>query len=294
MLFGRLISQIPSVIAVVLRENWLLKRLVKDHAVDVVISDNRLGFFHRRVKSIYITHQLSFEIGNGIINRIASGIHHWFIKKYSCCWVPDFEEEPLAGNLSRTSSKIKHLQYIGCLSRFAKMDAVKKKYDVMVLISGPEPQRTIFENLVLDQIGDYSGTILLVRGLPIGGHVIQNKQSNKQNIIFKNHVNGHELSVLMQESVLVICRSGYTSIMDLLKIGQKAVLVPTPGQPEQIYLARYLSGKGLFFTVAQKDFSLAEVVSAAQNFNYQMQSVNMNKYIEIVNDLLLEESACKR
>jgi len=293
MLVWRLILQIPRVITVILRENWLLRRLVEENAVDVVISDNRFGLFHHRVKTIYITHQLSFETGNPVFNRIAASIHHWFIKKYSCCWVPDFEKEPLAGNLSRTSRKIKHLRYIGCLSRFEKIDPIEKKYDLLVLISGPEPQRTIFENLILDQTQDYPGVVLLVRGLPADDHIIQNKQSYQQNIIFKNHVNGHELCILMQQSKLVICRSGYTSVMDLLKIRQKAVLIPTPGQPEQEYLARYLSEKKAFYTVRQRDFKLAEVVSWAKNFDYQMQPANMTQYIKVISDLLMDEMEIK-
>lgn len=286
-LFWKLFTQLPKIISVILREHHWLKNLIKTHSIDIVISDNRFGLFNHSIKSIYITHQLNFKTGNSFFNKVAAKIHQLFIKKYTACWVPDFDTEPsLAGELSHPEKKIDSIKYIGCLSRFEKLAVPVKVYDLLVLISGPEPQRTIFEKTLVQQLSNFKGSILFLRGLP-GTETISQPQSNlTQNIIFKNHVNAAELSIAIQQSKIVVCRSGYTTIMDLVKLKQVAILVPTPGQAEQEYLADYLMKKGIFYSVRQEDFTLEDSISKARVFSYQFPEVDMNLYSQQVDDLL--------
>lgn len=286
LLLWYLLLQVPRVISTMIKEHRLLKKIVKEHSIDVIISDNRFGLFHPNVHSIYITHQLGFKTGNAFFNFIALKIHHWIIKKYACCWVPDFEKQPLAGLLSHPSKIPPNVKYIDCLSRFEKLEAKEIKYDLLVLISGPEPQRTIFEEIILKQLPDYPGHVLVVRGLPDVDESCKNKQQDKQNIIFKNHVNAQELSVLIQQSGLVVCRSGYTTIMDLVKIKQRAILVPTPGQPEQEYLADYSTSQKVFYSIKQKNLVLGEAVKKAEGFQYLFPAAGMDGYVRIIKELL--------
>ena len=289
LLIWRLFLQVPGVINTILKENRLLKKIVKEYSIDTIISDNRFGLFNSNVHSIYITHQLGFKSGNAFFNFIALKIHHWVIKKYACCWVPDFEKQPVAGLLSHPTKIPRNVKYIGCLSRFEKAEEKEIKYDLLVLISGPEPQRTVFEEIVLKQLSDYPGHVLVVRGLPDVDESSKNKQQDKQNIIFKNHVNAQELSVIVQQSGLVVCRSGYTTIMDLIKIKQAAILIPTPGQPEQEYLADYLTSQRVFYSVKQKDFVLKEAVKKAKEFQCRFPAAAMDGYVKIIKELLSKE-----
>lgn len=286
LMIWHLLLQVPGGIYTIVKENRLLKKIVKEYSIDIIISDNRFGLFHPGVQSVYLTHQLGFKTKSPFFNFIALKIHHWFIKKYTCCWVPDFEREPVAGLLSHPAIIPGNTKYIGCLSRFEKIKREEIKYDLLVLISGPEPQRTVFEEIILKQLPDYPDCVLVVRGLPGVSESVKNKQWDKQNIIFKNHVNAQELSILLQQSGLVVCRSGYTTIMDLIKIKQDAILIPTPGQPEQEYLADYLTSQKVFYSVKQKDFVLEEAVKKAKEFQCRFPAADMDGYVRIIKELL--------
>jgi uncharacterized protein (TIGR00661 family) len=273
--------QIPSIIGAVFYENRWLKKIVKEKNIDLVISDNRFGLYHTIIPSVYITHQLLIKTGNRFTENIAQKIHFYFIKKFTCCWVPDVENDNnLAGELSHPKKYPDNIKYIGPLSRFERKTA-EKKYDLLILISGPEPQRSILEKLLLDQLQQFTGTILLVRGLPGNGFMDQQK-----NILIKNHLAANELSEAIQQSKLVIARSGYTTIMDLVKLQQAAVLIPTPGQTEQEYLAQYLAQQKIFYTIEQDKFMLEEVLQEVRNAHLEIPLMDMQQYKKIIADFI--------
>jgi predicted glycosyltransferase len=155
----------------------------------------------------------------------------------------------------------------------------------IILISGPEPQRSIFEKLLLAQLQHYSGSVLFVRGLP---GVAENEttrwiqHTQPEQLVVKNHLSAKTLNEAIQQAQLVICRSGYTTIMDLVKLGQKAILVPTPGQTEQEYLASHLMKLKYFFAVPQEGFSLPIALKAAANFNFKLPTFDMDQYKKTV------------
>jgi uncharacterized protein (TIGR00661 family) len=273
----KILTQIPKIMGVIYKEQRWIKKVVKEYAVDAIISDNRFGCYHHLVPCVYITHQLAIQTGNSIADKLAKLIHFHFIKKYTQCWVPDFEgNENLAGNLSHPKVLPSNTNYIGCLSRFQLIPAIKKIYDLVIVISGPEPQRTIFENLLLDQLNHFKGKVLMVRGLP--GSKVNMPVINIENLVVHAHLSTQELNLVIQQAQMVICRSGYTTVMDLIKLHQKAIMLPTPGQAEQEYLATYLFDNKMYYSIAQHKFVLQKALDAAASFPYHFPLFNMEQY----------------
>lgn len=224
------------------------------------------------------------------MNYIANKIHNSFIKRYNQCWVPDFEENGLAGELSHPKKSNDGIIYLGALSRFENVSTSKNIYDLLISISGLESQRTIFENIVLEQVKTCQRKVLIVRGLP--SEKTEIKSSNPF-VKIKNHLSSADLNIAFQQSGMIICRSGYTTIMDLAKLNRQAVLVPTPGQAEQEYLASYLMEKKNFFAVKQKDFVLEEVLSKAEAFPFVKRNDNMEAYKKIISEFVLSVKSGK-
>ena len=257
LLFFSLLKQLPHLLGVINREKKWLQKICTEQQFDAIISDNRFGFYHKTIPSVYITHQLFIETGNTFLNKWAQKIHYHFINKFSECWVPDVKEMPgLAGALSHPEwLPNAPVHYLGIYSRFEKL-TLAKTIDYLFLLSGPEPQRTILENLILKQIQDLpEGKIVLVRGLPLGDELV----NQNLNLKICNHLSATELSQLIQSSHQIICRSGYTSLLDLVSLNKSAYLIPTPGQTEQIYLAKHLAGKNGFSFDMQENFSLRDI-----------------------------------
>lgn len=252
----KLFSQIPKILKAIKQEHTWLNQIIKEHKIDIVVSDNRYGLYNINIKSIFITHQLAIETGNAFTNWLVQKLNYRQINKFDQCWIPD-EEAPfdLAGKLSHPKEMPVNLtKYIGILSRFKK-ETAEKNIDLLVLISGPEPQRNAFENMMLLQMTKVSFKMVLVRGLPGASNKIIN--TNKKLQIF-DHLSATELNKLIQSSKIIIARSGYSTIMDLIALQQKAILIPTPGQTEQEYLAIYLSTKKYFVAAQQRGFNLVK------------------------------------
>lgn len=270
-----LIVQFPKFMFAVYHEYRWLQNIIKELKIDAVISDNRFGLHTKKVPCIYITHQLLIKTGNWLTGKIAQKIHWHFIKKYNACWVPDDQLNGLAGDLSHPPSMPPNTKYIGPLSRFEKLPELNKEYDCMVTLSGPEPQRSIFEKMILHDLKNIDGTILLVRGLP--GN--QEKPAiDNDSVQIVNHLPAADFNRAIQRAQIVVSRSGYTTIMDLVKIQQKSILVPTPGQTEQEYLAGYLQQKGLCMAMKQEHFSLARAIKESKNFSFTFPAIHMEQY----------------
>lgn len=279
----KMLLQVPHIIKSIYIENKWLKDTVRKYNIDVVISDNRFGLYHSTITTIYITHQLLIKTGTSFTETLAQKIHYYFIKKYTKCWVPDFlGEYNLAGQLSHPLHKPANIEYIGGLSRFEKQTGIEKKYDLLIIISGPEPQRALFEKLLIEQLKNYNGKVLFVRGLPVNDTPV----AAFNGVTFVNHLSSAELSTAIQQSNIVISRAGYTTVMDMLKLEQKAILVPTPGQTEQIYLAENLHQKKIFFCLRQDEFILDKVLLQAESFPFNKENFNMDLYKEAVKKLI--------
>lgn len=252
----KMLKNMPKMMDAILEEKKIVKKWVKEFNISGIISDNRLGVFSKKVPCVFITHQLNVLTGN--TTWITSKLHQHIIKKYDECWVPDYEEKPnLTGKLGHLKSPIEHIRYIGPLSRFEKKE-LPIKYDLMVILSGPEPQRGILEQQLRETIGTSEGNVVFV----CGKMALQQSKIEIDNVTFYNFMTSEQLEKTFNESAKVLCRSGYTTIMDLAKLEKKAFLIPTPGQYEQEYLAKRLKKKGLFPSATQDDFTfemLAEI-----------------------------------
>lgn len=281
--FGlKIIQQIPKIFRSVNYEQRWLKKIVAEYQINAVISDNRFGLYHKNIPTVFITHQLLIKTPfGGWIERTLQKINYRFINKYNACWIPDFAgNNNLSGELAHPGQLPGHVTYIGCLSRFEPQPGVTKKYDLLVLISGPEPQRSNLEKLVLDQIKQLSVTALIVSGKPGTPQHVQVAPGVTQ----VNHLNASELNEAMLASDMVLSRSGYTTLMDLAKLNKKAILIPTPGQSEQVYLGEYLMEKGYFYSLPQERFHLKTALDEAARFPFRSfhHEQDMNQYKQVV------------
>lgn len=280
----KIFLQLPKVLFSIWRENRWIKRIVKEDAVDAIISDNRLGMFSKKVPSIYITHQLFIKTGNTFTENIAQRIHYHYIKKYKKCWVPDHKEDGLAGVLSHPKKIPANVEFIGPLSRLVPLQNIEPIYDLLVLLSGPEPQRTIFENQVVAQLKNFSGSVFLARGLP---NEKDNLNLNSKSLHVVNHIGGEDLNKVISQSKLVIARCGYTTVMDLAALRKKAILIPTPGQTEQEYLAEYLLAKKYFLTIPQEEFILSELLKRSAVFKYEFIDFSFDEYKKAIGQFVM-------
>ncbi len=282
----KIIRQLPKILGAIRYEYGWLQDMVKKYAIDAVIADNRYGLHHPRIPAILLTHQLRIRSPFGKKSeKLLQFINYLMINKFTECWVVDFEgNENLAGALSHPEKLPGRLKYLGCLSRFEKMEGITQKYDLLLLVSGPEPQRTEFEKMMVQQISGLSLNTLIVGGEP--GKPYDYKVS--PHIRHIHHLNAVDLSRAIQESAIVISRSGYTTLMDLVKLQKKAIIIPTPGQTEQEYLGKYLMEKGIFYSIPQENFSLPKALEAAQHFPFQFPAGagQMNGYRQVVREFV--------
>lgn len=269
-LTAKLLMQVPSILRSIKEENDWLKEQVERHEFGAVISDNRYGLYHEKVFSIFITHQLRIKSSLGKLSEdLLQKWNYKLISKFNECWIPDEEgENNLAGALSHPV-KLPSLpvKYIGPLSRFTKLNIEEIKGHLLVILSGPEPQRTILENKVVDQIVNYPGSATIVRGVPGEKNILPSTNT----IHFYNHLTAEELNKEMMKAEFVISRSGYSTVMDIHALQKKSILIPTPGQTEQVYLAGYLLKKRFAYCVDQNEFSLLKTVEEARKFNFTVQ-----------------------
>ena len=250
-----LLVRIPKIARAVREEKNYIREIVVNENIEGIISDNRLGVLSNKVPCVYISHQLN--VLSGITTWITSKFHQKFIQKFNECWVPDYRNEPnLSGKLGHLNTEKFKIKYIGILSRF-KPIKLAIKYDLLVVLSGPEPQRTLIEERLLKELAYFKGEILFVRGLVSTDEYMGTKP---ENICLVNYMLSKELEQAFNESSLVITRSGYSTIMDLAALGKKAFFVPTPGQTEQEYLAKKFQLSLVAPQISQHKFTLDKLI----------------------------------
>jgi UDP:flavonoid glycosyltransferase YjiC (YdhE family) len=286
--FGfKIIQQIPKILKSVSYEHKWLEKAVEEHQIDAVISDNRFGLYHPKIRTVFISHQLLIKTPfGGPLERWLQKLNYSYIRRYNACWIPDYAgENNLSGVLAHPKEMPPNTTYLGCLSRFVNKPDVEQKYDLLVLISGPEPQRSNLEKMVLDQVKKMDITALIVSGKPGSPQ----KEQITPKVQQVNHLNAKELNDAMLASAMVLSRSGYTTLMDLVKLNKRAILVPTPGQSEQVYLGEFLMQKGFFYNIpSQDEFNLEEALRAVKTFPFKSfeHEEDMEQYKVIVKDFV--------
>ena len=231
-----LFLQFPKILKAVKKEQKVINNFIKQNKDVVgVISDNRFGVRSTLVPSVYLTHQIN--VLSGKTTFFTSFFHQKIIKKFDECWIPDNENSQFSGKLSSTNQKI-NSKFIGALSRFKK-ENFEQKIDVLVILSGVEPNRTLLEQKLIKGFKNDARNIVFV----LGKVELEQKKWIFKNITFYNYLLSNQLQEKINSSKIVICRSGYSSIMDLAVLHKKAFFIPTKNQTEQEYLALYLSNK---------------------------------------------------
>ena len=269
-----LLLQTPRIVKAIRNEQRVIQKYIENNA-DVVgiISDNRFGVRSNEISSVYITHQIN--VFSGLTTLISSKIHQKIIKKFDECWIPDSKNNQFSGLLSKLDNKDLNLKFIGVLSRFKK-ESLPIRNDVLIILSGIESQRKLLEKKMFLEFNNYEGKVVLVQG-----KIEETQTVNTQNgIKIYNYLLSAELEKEINQSALIICRSGYSSIMDLAVLHKKAFFIPTQNQPEQEYLAAYLKKQHLAPFCKEEDFCLKQL---AQIKDYKGLRINTSN---LVTDLL--------
>lgn len=277
---------LPRFISSILKEHIHLKKLINLHQFDIVISDNRYGLWNKNVKSILVTHQVMIK--TPVWMKIAEYplylVSRLLISRFDECWIPDYKDAPgLSGDLSHKYPLPGNAKFIGTLSRFEHQENSDKqeshKIRITAIISGPEPQRSIFEELVTKQLLELKLPSTIFSGKPEFDKTID----SQGHLSIISHVSTEEFKLITDSSSLIICRSGYTSIMDLSILGANVLFVPTPGQTEQIYLAKLLHLQEIALWRKQDDLDLKTDINEAlkyTGFEGNIKKPELHKAIE--------------
>ncbi|MBN2611849.1 MAG: hypothetical protein JXB00_09870 [Bacteroidales bacterium] len=268
------ICHLPRFILSIIREHFMLRKIIREYGIEIVISDNRYGLWNRNIYSVFITHQLFVNVPRrfGLLKPMIHKITGIMINRFEECWIPDYEQTSLnfGGALSHGNYMPHNCRYVGILSRFLYLlkpaTIWPEQAKLLVILSGPEPQRTIFENRVKEEIVRINIDTIILRGLPAEKY----HREESGNIISYNHLPDDAIASLVTRSVFIVCRPGYSTIMDLLALGKPALLVPTPGQTEQEYLAGYLSKKGYFIAQPQKSLDFIKAFADLKNSKFKV------------------------
>jgi UDP-N-acetylglucosamine transferase subunit ALG13 len=261
-----LFFQLPKITLAIYREHkWLQAQA---HAFDHVISDNRYGLFNSQLTTTFITHQLLVKAPYTWAENLIQKIQYYFINKFSECWVPDTLDYPgYAADLSHPiNMPAIPVTYIGPLSQFSVLNSATNntlslKYKYCFLLSGPEPQRSILQHLIESDASKLKDQVILIEGRPsdLPNHYKVQGSLNKL-----RYASGQDLLDIIMQSEFVVCRSGYSTLMELLPMHKKMILIPTPGQTEQTYLATSLANRQMAIIMEQSSFDLVKMDAKAR------------------------------
>jgi uncharacterized protein (TIGR00661 family) len=249
----------PEYLFAMKREHRFVERLLNDGKIDAIFSDNRFGFYSINAPSYFMTHQLRMlnPLGLRGLESGSETFNRWFLERSAGVIVPDFKENGLAGRLAHGLSIIDedHLNYIGVLSDFT-YHQVAQDLDVLVSVSGFEPQRSVFEDLVLAQMAGLESSSVVSLGRTA-------ETETRGKVRVQGLSSKVEQEELLNRAKVVVSRAGYSTLMDLCALQKKAILVPTPGQTEQEYLAEYHMGRKNYHCVSEGELSISTQLDAA-------------------------------
>lgn len=258
-----MMRRLPRILYAMYAEHRAVRTLVRERGITHIISDNRYGCYSPHAANIFITHQLHLRVPGVWLGWVVNGMMRRYLDRFDEIWVPDMphENDNLSGALSHPPSSEK-VQYVGLLSRMSAQErsTEEPEYDVAVILSGPEPQRSHLEQRIIEQLLSLPYKCIIVQGKP---RVLRH-QYLADHIEMVSYLTSDALQQVIRRSEMIVCRSGYSSLMDLAVLGKKALLIPTPGQTEQEYLAERLSEKGWFVARKQEEFHLDQDLETLQ------------------------------
>ena len=261
-MFWNMAWQGPGILYTVFKEHFRLKKIIRAHKIEGVISDSRFGCFNARVPCVFVSHQINIRIPQPILEKIVNALNRWVIQRFDSCWIPDIAgENSLSGDLSYPS-QLQNSLHLGVLSRLEQLPK-KQENIILVVLSGPEPQRSILEQLIIDQARQLPHQFLIVQGKTN----LKARYELTPNIEVISFLTTEALNPILLESQCIISRSGYSTIMDLAFLGKKAILIPTPGQTEQEYLASNLHRRKICYTQKQNELDLKKALEEVASFH---------------------------
>lgn len=277
--------QLPKFLNAIRKEHTQIENLISQHKIDGVISDNRYGCWSGQVSSVFITHQVNLIMPTSFkwLSAALNFFNHRLIKRFDTCWIPDSDHERITGPLT-VPDNLK-VRFVGMLSRLKKSDVQVDEDLILGVISGPEPQRQILESILEHEMSEQTRRCIIVRG------IISGQEKKNSRITFINHVSGRELGELIQKAGILITRSGYSTVMDLTRLEKKnVILIPTPGQTEQEYLAEELDKRKIALRQLQWDFDLNTAIrKVREHKGFEDIDPETNLLINAVDELLQME-----
>jgi UDP:flavonoid glycosyltransferase YjiC (YdhE family) len=264
----KFVANIPILLRALARERKKLDQILSENRYDLIISDNRLGVYSRKIPSYFISHQLRFSLPFYLypFEMLTIPVNSFFHIKYDGVIVPDIAPDGsnLSGKLCRSNLDVtnQRVHYAGIFTSTKKME-IDEDLDYLLIVSGPEPQRTKLEEIILKQVQKLPGEKVVLLGSP------QKEFHRKpdEHTAIHSYVSTEEKAELMNRARFVIGRSGYTTMMEMAELDKKhGLFTPTPGQTEQEYLSRYYARKGWFLSRSQYKLRLPEDAEAAMKF----------------------------
>ena len=259
--FFTILGWIPVMLRNSIHEHRFVKRIIRSRGIDCIVSDNRYGLLYKGLECYIITHQVYPKMprGFGFLENLGGLMFKKYLSRFHKVLIPDFERgDNLSGSLAadRDLPPDKFVR-IGILSRFNHSQAGTPAFHqipVLVLMSGQENQRTVLENKIIAALDGLELNVLFVRGVGESRPTI----NNTKNITFRNLLSGNELRDALMAAELIICRAGYSTLCDVVALKKRAVIIPTPVQTEQEYLAERLDCRFGFRSLSQ-DYDLFTV-----------------------------------
>ncbi|HEU5147881.1 MAG TPA: glycosyltransferase [Chryseosolibacter sp.] len=277
--------QLPRFIRAITAEHRALEKIVREEHIDCIISDNRYGCWSKKIRAVFITHQSNILMPRrfGFLAGAVRRINERLMSRFDECWIPDSpSDDSLTGELSTfgKSNVTVSVRRIGWLSRFEpRLTKGSDAIDVLAIFSGPEPQRTALENIILPQLKASSLDFRVVRGLPS----VDSDTGDKRVV---NFMTATDLQRAIESAALIIARSGYSTVMDMKALEKRVVFIPTPGQTEQEYLGKRLKEAGVAYCVSQDQFDLNAAIAESKKFSGFVSGGNNSLLIRAVEDLL--------
>jgi len=231
---SNMLSQLPHLMNHYRADIKAIQTLEKKIKPDIIIADHRYGTRHKNCHSIFLGHQLSILNPDFTNQGLASTINAKLINRFDEIWVPDIADQTFSGRLSSNEKIKRPIHFIGPLSRFNRVPNTNKQYDILAVLSGPEPNRTNLEARIFEQMKELDGRFAIVSGIP------DSKITSTSRIeVFGLQVKS-DLQALCNRSKRFVGRAGYSTIMDMCALGLPSLLMPTPGQTEQLYLSHHI------------------------------------------------------
>lgn len=265
-LMPALLRQLPRLISRINREKRFTRRIVETYNPRLIVSDHCYGAYDRQIPAVFIAHQLVLEMP-AFLNRLRNSggmLHRKMLRHFDKILIPDIangRQGLLSGRLSELPPADSRFAFIGLLSSLAHPTAKSDRAaDVFISISGPEPQRSVLEDLVLHQVESISGKVVVALGRAEEHLCLQ----SSKNLHVFTHLDRRQFATAMTEAAVIVARPGYTTLMELAFLGKPALLIPTPGQTEQVYLAEYHRQQGFYQVCNQQDIDLPRQIEAAR------------------------------